>query len=246
MPGDTAKALATQSEGERFIAVTSSLNSIVKTIEDSSSARIKLILRGGTEQRLDCIYKEDIAPHFYLVFKPGELPDNIDLHSTHPVTIRQKNSILSLNTTILEKKGDRTLRFTAKGIVDPASLREYFRVNTTTEISVSHSSRDKEGARNSWEIGGVTQDISASGVLAMLDSEPKNRDDLVIELYLPNNRRSIHAVGHVVRKKLLRNRKWQVSFHFDSISSKHRDAIITYLLSVQRKQLRENVQTYDY
>lgn len=222
-----------------------SINNIIKSIEDSRGAQIKLTTKGGTQQHYECIYKEDSPPNFYLVFQPSALPEKIDLKAGHPVSIKQDNATVSLNAGVLGRIGDRTLHMVAKGIVDPASLREYFRINTSTEITVSHKSSQQEGQPSSWTISGKTQDLSGSGVLALFDNEARNRDDLVIEIYLPNKNLTVNAVGHVVRKKLLRNRKWQVSLHFDSISGKHRDALITYILSMQRKQLRENVRAFD-
>lgn len=225
--------------------MSSTINNIVQSIEDSQTARIKLTVRGGNQHYFECVYKEDSSPHFYLVFKPGTLPDDIDLRQDHPVSIRQEATTVSLNATIIKLKGDRTLHLQAKGTVDPASLREYFRINTTTEVTVSHTSTLQQGPSANWTITGKTQDISGSGVLALFDDEPRSREHLIIELYLPDKKHTVNGVGHLVRKKRLRSKKWQVSFHFDTISQKHRDLIITYLLSVQRKQLRENVRAFD-
>lgn len=223
------------------------LESIVAGIQDSHQARIKLSLKGGDEQHFDCIFKEDEAPHFLLVFPLETLPDNVDMHADHPVSILQDSNIPSLNSTVVAVVDERTLRMRATGTVDPASLREYFRVNVTTQVTASY--RTDSGAEpdsgGGWTINGNTQDLSASGVLALFDKEPKNRDNVIVELFLPNKNLTVSAVGHVVRKKMLRNRRWQVSFHFSNISTKHRDAILTYLLSEQRKQLRENIRTRD-
>ncbi len=226
--------------------MSSSISNIIKKLEDKQSARVKITVKGGTQHNFPCIYREDTPPHFYLVFQPNVLPGDIDLKSFHPVSVDKQSSSVTFTAKIITLKGDRTLYLSAKDTVDPASLREYFRINTATDITVSHtSSRDNSNIKN-WSISGDTQDISGSGVLALFLNEPQSRDHLIIELFLPDKKMTVNAVGHVVRKKRLRNRKWQVALHFDSISTKHRDAIITFLLSVQRKQLRENVQAYDY
>ncbi len=224
----------------------SPISNIVKEIEDHRAAHIKIVLRGGKQQSCACTFKVDAPPNFYLVFPPTTLPENIDLSAYHPVSVKRENSTTSLNAKIIEQKGDRTLHLAAKSIVDPASLREYFRINTATNITVSHTSSLESSGTSNWSISGETQDISGSGVLALFPDEPRSRDHLVMELYLPDKQITVNAVGHVVKKKRLRNRKWQVALHFDSISTKHRDAIITYLLSVQRKQLRENVRAFDH
>jgi c-di-GMP-binding flagellar brake protein YcgR len=125
-------------------------------------------------------------------------------------------------------------------------LRKYFRVNTTTEITASYKSSSQAASQSSWSIDGHTMDLSASGVLCLFSDEPKHNEHIILEIYLPHKNLTVNAVSHVVHKKRLRNRRWLVAFHFDTVSAKHRDAIITYLLSEQRKQLRENVQTQDF
>jgi len=227
--------------------VNTPLESIVAGIQDSHQARIKLSLTGGEEQHFDCIFKEDEPPCFLLVFQLETLPDNVDMNGAHPVSILQDSNIPSLNSTVVAVVDERTLRMQATGTVDPASLREYFRVNATTQITASYKAETGSlpDSGGGWTINGNTQDLSASGVLALFDKEPKNRDNVIVEIFLPNNNLTVTAVAHVVRKKMLRNRRWQVSFHFSNISTKHRDAIVTYLLGEQRKQLRENIRTRD-
>ena len=220
--------------------MTSSINKIVESIQDSRQARIKFTLHGGNQHHLDAIFKTDTPPYFFLVFPPNSLPENIDIAANHPVSISQESRSISLNATVMEVVDDRTVHFAAKGTLDPASLREYFRVNSSTGITVSYTSGTTgESSSKRWSITGVTQDLSGSGVLALFPDEPKNKNDIVIEILLP--KKEITVVGHIVRKKILRSKRWQVSLHFDNISTKHRDAILAYLLSEQRKQLRENV-----
>lgn len=226
--------------------MSSPINNIVKEVGDQRAAHIKLVLMGGKHHNCACTFKVDAPPNFYLVFPPNTLPERIDHSAYHPVSIKRENSTTSLNAKIIEQSGDRTLYLAAKNTVDPASLREYFRINTATNITVSHTSSLESSGTSNWSISGNTQDISGSGVLALFPDEPRSRDHLVMELYLPDKNVTVNAVGHIVRKKRLRNRKWQVAFHFDSISTKHRDAIITFLLSVQRKQLRENVRAFNH
>ncbi len=225
--------------------MTSSIDKIVQGITDSQKSQIKLTTKGGNQVSLNCIYKEDIAPYFYLIFPPETLPDNIDEAENHPVSVQDTNSTISLNSTIVEQKGDRKLHLIAKATIDPASLREFFRVNITIPICASYEPSYKGTKTIGWTIKGQTQDLSGSGVLALFKDEPKNKDNIFIELAIPQIKNKIRVIGHIIRKKLLRNRKWQVSFQFDNISNKHRDTIITTLLKEQRRQLRENVQAWD-
>ncbi len=225
--------------------MTTSISSIVESIEDSQKAQIKLTTVGGNQLSLSCIFKEGDSPEFYLVFPPDTLPDNIDLDEKHPVSIQQDQKIVSLNTRIIEQKGDRTLYLIARETLDPASLREYFRVSLSTPVTASYETSKQGKIVKGWSIKGMTQDLSGSGVLALFKEEPKNKNNIFLEIALPEKNLTIRTLAHIIRKKLLRNRRWQVSFHFDNISNNHRDAIITNLLKEQRKQLREKVNVWD-
>ena len=225
--------------------MSSAIDNIIESIEDGKKAMMKITVRGGSQSQFECIYKKEQAPYFSLVFPAGTLPEHIDERSNHPVAILRQPASLFLNATVVESRGDQTLYMVAAETLDPASLREYFRVNTSTEIVASYMTSTQEDSRRRWTICGQTQDLSGSGVLGIFDGEPRNRDNIHLEVFLPHNNTTINAVGHIIRKKRLRSGKWQVSFHFDTISQKHRDAVITFLLSEQRKQLRQNVRTAD-
>ncbi|MBM9603020.1 PilZ domain-containing protein [Desulfopila inferna] len=226
------------------IVDSSSIANIVNAIKGSQPAMIKLTVKGGNQHQYECTFKEDEAPNFFLVFPPDTLPDGIALKAEHLVSIAQKSSSLSLNTSIIERQND-TLRLKANGTLDPASLREYFRINTSTKIVASYRTNSQHSSSADWTISGQTQDISGSGVLALFGDEPKNKNHIIVEILLPHQNVTINAVSHIVHKKRLRNGRWQVSFHFDTISTKHRDSVITYLLGVQRQQLRDNVRAWD-
>lgn len=223
------------------------IDNIISALQDSSPARIKLTLEEGHQQHFDCIYKEDNenSSHFFLVFSDGNLPHPIDFDEEHPLSIIQEEKTVSLNVSIIERSDEETLHVVAKSTLDPASLRKYFRVNTTTEITASYKTSSQAASQSSWSIDGQTIDLSASGVLCFFSDEPKHNEHIILEIYLPHKNLTINAVSHVVHKKRLRNRRWLVAFHFDTVSAKHRDSIITYLLSEQRKQLRENIRTQD-
>ena len=224
------------------------INNIISALKDSSPARIKLTLDDGHQQHFDCIYKEDPenVPYFFLIFAESDVPDDIDLDLEHPVSvITEENKTVSLNVSILEPRDETTLHARAISSLDPASLRKYFRVNTSTEVTASYKTSSQATTQSSWSIDGQTMDLSASGVLCLFPDEPKHNEHIILEIYLPHQNLTVNAVSHSVHKKRLRNRRWLVAFHFDNISSKHKDTIITYLLSEQRKQLRENIQTQD-
>lgn len=206
-----------------------------------------LTLHSGTQTHIDCHFRNDPDndSHFLLLFPPDKLDQRIDLESEHPLAILQKDGYLNLTTRIAEKQDEQTLHMEATGLLDPASLREFFRVNTTAEITASYKTASQEQVQTSWTIHGQTVDLSGSGTLALFGGNPRHDDNIILEITLPTNNITVNAVAHVVHKKQLRNKRWLAAFHFDNISSKHRDAIITHLLSEQRKQLRKKIRTRD-
>lgn len=221
------------------------IQNIISAIQDGSQARIKLTLAGGNQQHFDCVFREDhdSNSHFFLSFEQDALPDSINHESEHPVSVLEEEKNISLNVTIAAQTDSQTLRVLAESTLDPSSLRKYFRVNVSTEITASFKTSSQASAQSSWTAKGHTMDLSASGVLTLLNEEPKHNEHIIVEIFLPPDKITVNAVSHVVHKKRLRKGRWLVAFHFDTISTKHRDAIITYLLAEQRRQLRENIRT---
>ncbi len=217
-------------------------NSIVKGIQDSQKARIKLTTLDGRKIHLDCIFKESNALHFFLVFPPNTLPNNIDLDKKHPVSVIYQSNPILLVATVVAYNGSDTLELIAKDTVDPVSLREYFRVNMTTTIRASFKEDKKKVHSQNWSMTGKTQDLSATGVLALFPSEPKDKNQILLEIHLPDTHMTVKATAHVVRTRRLRKMRWQVAYHFDRINNRARDQIIQCCLREQRKLLRDKVQ----
>lgn len=220
-----------------------SLTNLVKSFKDSQSAKIKLQTVSGQEVHLDCIYKESVAPNFFIVFPPGAIPDTIDTKKACSVSLHSDTGEpVALTAKVYEATSDRSIEFTATTSVDPTSLREYFRVELRTAITISYESTEANAARN-WRMSGQTLDISATGALGVFPDGAKNSQNIFIEIHLTYPQKKILCIGHVVRTNRLRGGRWQIAVHFDTISSKDRDAIITNCLWEQRRQLRERIRT---
>ena len=221
----------------------SSITDIVKKIIDSAGAEIDVSTTEGETIRLKCIYKESLAPNFFLVFPPKRLPSNLDTSRLCPISIKGENVSITLTAKILDINGDRTLELTAKEFVDPSSLREYFRIDIRMPITIFYEPGPAEDRSHYWSLEGETLDLSGSGVLAILPAQPKNNHKLKLEFSLKHTNIAIECTAHVIRTKRLRRGRHQVALHFDHISSKHRDAIISDCFKEQRMQLRERIQT---
>ncbi len=221
------------------------ISEIIKRIVDSETAQIDITTLDGQTIRLNCIYKESHSPNFYLVFPPKKLPTNIDPQKHCPVSIKCGNSALTLTALIVEISGDRTLELTAKTTVRPESLREYFRVGAKLSITAKFEAASPDSRPPSWSLKGRTLDLSGSGALAIFPAEPKSKHKLVLLIHLGHNHSQIECLGHIVRSRRIRKANYQVSFHFDYISPKSKDTIISYCLQEQRNQLRDKIQTAD-
>ena len=222
--------------------MTSSIVNIIKTIEDSESAKVRLTFTNRESAYLDCIYKESEAPSFFLVFPPGSIPDNLDVQEYCSVSINKQHSPIVISAKIQTLRGDRTLELLATEIVDPASLREYFRVFYQTPITASHRPASNESIKGLWKVEGTTVDLSASGVLAIFPEEFQDREHIFLEFSLIGTNRTIQCLSHVVRIHHIRKSRCQIALRFDQIPPRDQDAIVTECMSTQRRQLRKRMQ----
>jgi hypothetical protein len=219
---------------------------LVKSIKDSESAKIKLYTTADQEVHLDCIFKESTAPNFFIVFPPGRIPKNLDTGKTCCLSLHADGDrSIALMAKIVEVANDRSIELTAAKTIDPASLREYFRVDLRTSITISYEATASSGDTRSWKLHGQTLDLSGTGVLGIFPDEARNKRNIFIEITLTHPQQKIACLGHVTRTGRLRGGRWHIALHFDDITQKNKDAIITNCLWEQRRQLRENVQISD-
>ncbi len=214
----------------------------VKSIPDGKDATITLTDTNGESRTFDCIFKESIAPSFFLLFSANNLPENIAPDKQCPFTsIDNEGHTVSFSAVFSSAQNNRIQEFTATKVVSLEDFRDFFRVNITVPINVSYTPEDS--AKNgSWSLDGKTVDISQSGVLAFLPEECQDTKSLEIEISLPSPQRNIFCVGHAIRIKRVRKHKWLTALHFDQLSSDDKDIIAMNCLAEQRRQLRENIQ----
>lgn len=218
--------------------------SLVKSIPDGQAATVTLTDSAGKRQLCECVFKESIAPAFFLVFPLDEMPKDIDLAQQCPLVSRDRDdNTVSFLAEIEARTKHHVFELVAKKAVRPEDLREYFRVDLRTYIAVRFYCQENGKNSLKWEMAGETVDLSQSGVLAFFPDECQDKSPVEIELRLTNPAETIHCVGHIVRAQRLRKNRWLTSFHFDEISSRSRDVIAMNCFSEQRRQLREKVQT---
>jgi len=220
----------------------SSLVDLIKNIRDSLPAEINLQLSKGGSVQLKCVYKESIAPNFFLVFPPKQLPTDIDTSKGCLVAIKGIEQSITFKAGIEEIKGDRILELFAQKTIEPSSLRTYYRADLRTSISAAYEPGPEEMAQ-AWSLSGETLDLSGGGTLALFPAEFPNKQRILVHIPLPHTDQEIHCVSHVVHMKRLRKERWQIALQFDNLSQKERDVIVSCCLGEQRRQLRERVQT---
>lgn len=218
--------------------------SLVKSIPDGQAATITLTDNSGQRRLYECVFKESIAPSFFLVFPLDALPQEIDQTKQCPLVSRDRSDrSVSFLAEIEARNKPHILELIARKSVRPEDLREYFRIDIRTFIAVRYYSGESDEKQLEWELDGETVDLSQSGVLAIFPEECRNDHSIEIELMLLSPAQTVLCSGHVVRSKRIRKDRWLTSFHFDVISPNVRDAIAMNCFSEQRRQLRDKVQT---
>lgn len=222
--------------------MTDSIVNVIKAIQDGEKAKVRFLISKLESVYLDCIFKESDAPSFFLVFQPNTIPENLETQKNCSISITKLGEPIIISAKILSRKGERTLELNAIEIIDPVSLREYFRVFYQTSITaVHHQSRNGSGS-SSWKLEGTTVDLSASGVLAIFPQEFEHKDYIFLEFSLKGNSRRIQCLAHVVRVHHIRKSRCQIALRFDQISAEDQDEIVSECMREQRRQLRERMQ----
>lgn len=223
----------------------SSLITMLNSIPDCQPARIHLAKNNGETLYLDCTYREGTAPQFFLVFAAGKLPTDLDLKQICTLSINNTNEDqppISLNAIINRTIVNRTLELTAKGVFDPTTLRQYFRVPVYAAVTISNDKSSDKGPPREWSLTGETLDLSGSGLLGIFGEDCKTRQQIEITLQLNSPPAAVSCKGHIVSTRRVRKGRWQIAMHFDDITGKQRDIIISNCLNEQREQLKKGLQ----
>jgi c-di-GMP-binding flagellar brake protein YcgR len=220
------------------------IKEIVNTIQDSANVLVDIPMKTNTHKRLNSIYIKTEPPGFKLIFPPNSLPqtDEIDHQGTCKLSINKQDSEVILAANIDQIEGDRTLHLIAREPLKAEVLREYFRVTIRSPIHAHYENERKEVAPHTSDLNGETVDLSGGGVLALLPQNPLNKNNILLEIILPDNSGPVEILAHVVRVQRLKKTKYQVAFQFDKVDAKTQDRIIACCMQQQRKQLRDKIR----
>ena len=218
----------------------------IENIPDGKPVKFFLTLKEGSERyRTQCVYQKSAPPKFSLLFKPGVLPvDDIALDQPSIINLDMGGEATSLDVKILEITNSQTLQMVVKKAITYEQMRDYFRVDTTTDIISKSFHPEIPGNKNkSWSIKGKTVDISGSGILALFPERPSTDRQLLLQITIPpGEQETITILAHRIRTKKLENGSYEVAYHFDDISTEDRDKIIGCCLDIQRQLLRLKVR----
>lgn len=218
----------------------------IKSIPNNKPVRIFLPIQETKERyRASCIFEATAPPKFNLLFKPGVLPvDSIDTKQSCIISVDMGGPNISLEARIQEIVNDQTIAMIVEKSISHDQMREFFRVDTTTDvISKSFHSEFFNDNNEPWSIAGKTIDISGSGILASFNESPPLDKQIRLEITLPTPEpETISVLAHPVRSQQVGDNQFDVAYHFDDISTEDRDKIIGCCLIIQRRLLRLKVQ----
>jgi hypothetical protein len=222
---------------------------ILQNIPKDKPVRIFLPLLNRPDRiRAQCLYQELDSPKFALIFKPGALPiDEIDIEQPCIISIDMGGPTISLEAMIYKVANPQTLQMIVRKSISHEQMREFFRVDTVTNVISKSFHTELFGDENKpWATKGQTIDISGSGILAIFNEKPQADRQIKLEITVPSIEPDvIKILAHQVRVQQLHDGCFEVAYHFDDITTEDRDKIIGCCLVIQRKMLRLKVQIKD-
>ncbi len=220
-----------------------SLANLVASISDETAGTLIIRNPDGKKIQFDCIYRETQTPSHFTLITTEALPKNCSNNNSWTLHINNESEKqLIIDAVFVQQTNLTTVELKSINSIDPASLRQYFRVSFTTGITLDYSLIK---AYNGLTIQGKTLDLSGNGVLAIFPEKPRKCRRVKIDLTLPHPEKTISCIGHLVRIKELNNGNWQAALHFNELDEKDREDIIANCFREQRRRLRENIQTAD-
>lgn len=220
------------------------IEEILNTVSDSAPTVVDIPGRHDETFRCKALLIKKESPVVELLFPPDSWEaDALEIGAKCNLVVEHKKTSLNLIAHLDSIIDDRRLLMTVREPISPSVLRDFFRVAINTPIEASYISGFKEVKVQTWKMIGTTLDLSGSGVLALFAEKPASSYHIQLVISVPQEPTPIVCLASMVRSYRIRKNRHQVAFHFENISAKTRDQIISCCLQEQRRQLRENVQT---
>ena len=220
------------------------IDDILNKLYDNAQVVVDLPSYKDESIRCKALLIKKETPQLELVCVPNSWEDDdLKIGANCNMVIEHKGDTVTLIARLDNIAGPRRLNFTAREPVSPETLRDYFRVSTSLPIEASYIAGPKEVNAQTWKLHGTTIDLSGSGVLALFAEKPASNNRIQLIISIPNEETPVVCLANVVRTYRLRQKRYQVAFHFENISAKTRDVIVSYCLHEERRQLRDHVRT---
>ena len=215
------------------------IDDIIKKLNESSSVVVDLASKTGETIRCKALLIKKDPPLLELVFLPNSWEiDDLKIGGNCNMVIDHNGDTVNLIARLDSVAGPRRLHFIAREPIAPESLRDYFRVSANLPIEASYIAGPQEINAQTWKMIGTTIDLSGSGVLALFPGKPPSNNRIQLIITVPGEEAPIVCLANVIKSYRLRQNKYQVAFHFDSINSDIQDKIIACCFELQRRNLR--------
>lgn len=219
------------------------IDDILNKLSDNAPTVVDIPSNREETLRCNALLIKRESPLLELLFPPHSwMPEDLKIGSHCNLVVEHKGISVNLIARLDSIVGDRRLHLTAREPVSPAALRDYFRISINIPIEASYIAGPKELKVQTWRMIGTTIDLSGSGVLALFAIKPPSNNRIQLVMTLPDEETPIVCLANVVRSYRVRKNHFQVAFHFENISGKTRDQVVSLCLQEERRQLRENVR----
>lgn len=141
----------------------------------------------------------------------------------------------------VELRGDYLVRLMAP----PVRIQRRGAVRVPIQMIVRASARDVRLVEASSVISGITENVSADGILVRLDRPLAPGDTLEFAMQCGGSAGTIQALGVVVRCENggQKSRPWRIAFSFADIDTSTQDRLVRHLFERQRELRRHELET---
>lgn len=210
-------------------------------LKQGQTCLITLTEDNGNSFQYECTFQSSENTRFSVLVQSANAAQfDVNTHCTFSSAPVLGATSISCKAKISASSGNQ-VELIATESFDPASMRDYFRVNLRVPITLSDAPTLKGGDDSKWRTSGNTVDISRTGTLAIFDDECVQQHNLLVKLTLPDPVAEVTCKARLVRIKRLTKKRWLTALHFDLSNVKACDIITANCLQEQRRQIRENV-----
>ncbi|HEY5674081.1 MAG TPA: PilZ domain-containing protein [Malonomonas sp.] len=217
--------------------------SVLDHLNEYRVVRVVLPMQEGAQQLIDGVAKATTPPQFEITFLPDQLKsENIVIKDPCQVSFDVAGTTKSIRALITQVLSDAKLQLEMQEAFTHEQKRAYFRVDADLSVSYWLLSEASPLARSI----NTPVNISGGGVRLPVDTFLAPGTEIGLEIVLDVAQpRVIECVAQVVRTYDMGSGGKQAALSFVDIELEDQDAIVSYCLAEQRKQLRLKVQVLD-